>query len=228
MNANSEKSGFTLSEVLITLAIIGVVAALTIPSIVQHYKKTVVETRLKAFYVTMNQAIRLSEIENGSTDTWELMDSTFIQDIEVLQNWFDKYLKKYLNVTKTDEVSILTTEGTLRYTNLAIYLANGSVFCVQGNTRKDVTFYVDEKALKNPLSGRNCFLFRIPLPSSPSDLKYYNGAKFEPYAYNWDGTRESLISNSRNYGCADEYPNYCAKLIQESGWKIPDDYPWKF
>lgn len=35
-----DKQGFTLAEVLITLGIVGVVAALTIPTIVQNYKKT--------------------------------------------------------------------------------------------------------------------------------------------------------------------------------------------
>lgn len=33
------KKGFTLAEVLITLAIIGVVAAMTIPTLIQNYKK---------------------------------------------------------------------------------------------------------------------------------------------------------------------------------------------
>lgn len=39
--------GFTLAEVLITLGIIGVVAALTLPALVQNYRNQVVETRLK-------------------------------------------------------------------------------------------------------------------------------------------------------------------------------------
>ena len=38
---------FTLAEVLITLAIIGVVAALTIPSVISNYKKTEIETGIK-------------------------------------------------------------------------------------------------------------------------------------------------------------------------------------
>ena len=44
------KQGFTLAEVLITLGIIGVVAALTLPSIVAHQRKVEDSSRLKKFY----------------------------------------------------------------------------------------------------------------------------------------------------------------------------------
>ena len=44
-----DKSAFTLAEVLITLGIIGVVSALTLPVLVQKYRNNVVETKLKKF-----------------------------------------------------------------------------------------------------------------------------------------------------------------------------------
>ena len=56
-----KKVAFTLAEVLITLGIIGVVAALTIPNVVSNYKKKVVETRLAKLYSVLNQAVELSE-----------------------------------------------------------------------------------------------------------------------------------------------------------------------
>ena len=56
----SIKPGFTLAEVLITLGIIGVVAAMTIPSIVQKQNQKEATSRLKKFYSTMSQAIMLS------------------------------------------------------------------------------------------------------------------------------------------------------------------------
>ena len=42
-----EKKGFTLAEVLITLAIIGIVAAMTIPTLVENAQKKALETGLK-------------------------------------------------------------------------------------------------------------------------------------------------------------------------------------
>lgn len=40
-------NGFTLAEILITLGIIGVVAAITLPSIISNYKKQVIKTGFK-------------------------------------------------------------------------------------------------------------------------------------------------------------------------------------
>ena len=41
MGINYKKNAFTLAEVLITLGIIGVVAAMTIPSLIAYYIKDV-------------------------------------------------------------------------------------------------------------------------------------------------------------------------------------------
>ena len=67
---NSRKIAFTLAEVLITLGIIGVVAALTIPTLMANQRKKVVETRLAKFYSSINQAIVRSEVDNGDKKYW--------------------------------------------------------------------------------------------------------------------------------------------------------------
>lgn len=59
------KRGFTLAEVLITLSIIGVVAALTMPSLIQNHQKKQTAVKLKQTYSLMIQGIRLAENELG-------------------------------------------------------------------------------------------------------------------------------------------------------------------
>lgn len=44
-----QKKAFTLAEVLITLGIIGVVAAMTLPTLVGEYQKKQTATQLKKF-----------------------------------------------------------------------------------------------------------------------------------------------------------------------------------
>ncbi len=61
--------GFTLAEVLITLGIIGVVAALTLPALVQNNRNREMQTRLKRGYSVLSQALDMYQAENGERIT---------------------------------------------------------------------------------------------------------------------------------------------------------------
>lgn len=56
---------FTLAEVLITLGIIGVVAALTIPTLISNYQKQVYVTRLQKGISVLNNGVRLMMADEG-------------------------------------------------------------------------------------------------------------------------------------------------------------------
>lgn len=60
----SRKLGFTLAEVLITLGIIGVVAAITLPMLIQNYQKTVLKSQFKKVYSEFFNAIKLAQSKN--------------------------------------------------------------------------------------------------------------------------------------------------------------------
>ena len=62
------KFGFTLAEVLITLGIIGVVAALTIPSLINNYKAQRLRTQFLKSYSTIQQVFKQMEADDVSTD----------------------------------------------------------------------------------------------------------------------------------------------------------------
>lgn len=61
------KKGFTLAEVLITLGIIGIVAALTIPSLVNQYKKKALESQFKEGYAILTNAVAKMMYDNDIT-----------------------------------------------------------------------------------------------------------------------------------------------------------------
>jgi prepilin-type N-terminal cleavage/methylation domain-containing protein len=69
------KRAFNLSEVLITIAIIGVVAALTLPTLIQKYKNHETISKLKKFYSTLSQAQLMAISQYGPADQW-LFDSS--------------------------------------------------------------------------------------------------------------------------------------------------------
>ena len=68
-----KKAAFTLAEVLITLGIIGVVAALTLPTLIQNHQKQVYVTQLKKAYSTLNNAINNLAAQQGVTE-WSQID----------------------------------------------------------------------------------------------------------------------------------------------------------
>ena len=59
------KKAFTLAEVLITLGIVGVIAALTLPSLITNYKVKVLEARFKEADALISQALLKTANEAG-------------------------------------------------------------------------------------------------------------------------------------------------------------------
>ncbi len=92
------KMGFTLAEVLITLGIIGIVAAMTLPSIVNKIEKKDTSARLKKFYSAFNQAVRLSTVDNGPVSGWN--NQVLYHDSEDLYKWFEEYIAPYMVILK--------------------------------------------------------------------------------------------------------------------------------
>jgi prepilin-type N-terminal cleavage/methylation domain-containing protein len=97
--------GFTLAEILITLLIIGVIAALVIPNIINDVQDAEFKTSFKKAYSTISQAWKLAVAENpstytargGWTCTWPTGET---QDYSIADGKVDA-LKAKLSVTKT-------------------------------------------------------------------------------------------------------------------------------
>jgi len=66
MNKEKIKRGFTLAEVLITIGIIGVVAAITIPALITKHQEKRTVTQVKKIYSVLNEAARMAKAEKGS------------------------------------------------------------------------------------------------------------------------------------------------------------------
>ena len=221
---------FTLAEVLITLGIIGVVAAMTMPALIQNHRNKVVETRLEKFYSTMNQAVLLSEAANGDKKEWfeDLTgaqlddDGKPIAGTSGVENWFNKYLMPYLNDVKSEILS----NGTF-----IVYFADGSALAtaLRSNGR-DWYFYplnVEKCMNKTPekANGICRFCFSFKPDGNRGAWDYHIDKGFEPAKYIWDGTEESLYSGCEGQIGDSVVHSMCTALIQYNGWKIPKDYP---
>lgn len=64
-------NGFTLAEVLITIGIVGIVASMTIPVLINSYKEKVLVTQAKKSYSNISNAINRWNADNGSVGDYE-------------------------------------------------------------------------------------------------------------------------------------------------------------
>ncbi len=238
-----KRAAFTLAEVLITLGIIGVVAALTLPTLMSNYRKQVVETRLSKFYSSMNQLIMLSEVDNGPKEFWEEQPKeTYDVDEDGNQDrtqeskmvpWFNKYIKPYINALDA------TVDPNLYVGRVLVKFPDGSAAII-GN--QSWYFFPEAKDYKTSLDtnnkvivdqsqvGTKVFTFFFKPNDKISTYKYHYKKGVEPYKCGWNGKREMLL-NEDSVGCKEHVTNeraYCTALIQMNGWKIPKDYPLKF
>ena len=139
------KKGFTLAEVLITLAIIGVVAALTIPSVIVKTQQQEFKTAAKKAYSVLSQAVQLTEVKDGYTFADE--------------GYFIEALIKNMNVVKVEDGRIGYSlpnaafamgigpsygEGTIFYT------ADGIAYEVDSINQWGAGFIVDVNGDKGP------------------------------------------------------------------------------
>jgi len=94
-----KRCAFTLAEVLITLGIIGIVAAMTIPNLIPKFKEKETVAKLKKTYSILQQAQQLSIAEYGTLDTWGLGNTSIgdnkydFSSSESVRDIFAKHLK---------------------------------------------------------------------------------------------------------------------------------------
>lgn len=68
-------NAFTLAEVLIALGIIGIVAVITLPTIVSKYQEQVTVTKVKKIYSILSNAYLLAKSKNGDPSSWATTNS---------------------------------------------------------------------------------------------------------------------------------------------------------
>jgi prepilin-type N-terminal cleavage/methylation domain-containing protein len=217
------KKAFTLAEVLITLAIIGVVASLTIPSVVRNYQKQQTVVRLKKIYSTLNQAYNNSQAENGSYESWD--DAFKAGPSEYFKNYIKPYMKilkvcetyqecKYQTNFPWKQITGTTySEGAVSPTAGVSFITTDGIFVnmrTTGGSGASETFVrIDLNVEKEPNRlGRDVFVLR----------RTNKGILLECYS----NTTDSINTNCSKTGSG----VCCASKIARDGWEMKDDYPW--
>lgn len=175
--ACENKSAFTLAEVLITLGIIGVVAAMTLPSVINNTKNKQLENAFKVAYSTLSQAVlnmRTSDGE-GLKNRYAVYDSENLiyPDAEEFYEKFYKYSKlkvigdckhdtKIMNYNNTAE-AYTAYSGSFGSEKEGFFdaLSNGMCASILINAGT-INFAVDVNGRKRPNRlGHDIFCFYI-------------------------------------------------------------------
>ena len=218
-----KKHAFTLAEVLITIGILGIISALTIPNIIGNYRKKVVVMRLEKLYSILNQAIIYSEAKNGACSTWNWGSVNEARNPEFQENWWNTYFADYIpNVT-----SIKTNKNVTG--SYMVFFKDGTALRIEAITSKLlwVVLYVKpdldlQKFASGAYRDRSDFtpgkdyfgLYVFPEIKCTFNVDYY----------------DKLSSNELVEACKNQYTygGPCLNLIINNTWKIPNNYPIKF
>ena len=84
---------------MITLGIIGVVAAMTIPTLISNYQEKQTVSKLQKVYATLKNALEMAKVDNGDYDTWS-WNQIPQTDSKRIQYFWETYGFPYLKVAK--------------------------------------------------------------------------------------------------------------------------------
>ena len=189
------KKAFTLSAVLIALTIIGVIAAMTVPALLQSTQKIELETAFKKQYSTLKQAVEKIKTEDSLEFTYDIYDEQFrerlaseyielkdcgsingntgcvVQEDDGSFSYYKTFNGNTLSRSYFDDGGFITNDGT-------------TFFVEQGNQARDYTGYIvsiDVNGyVKGPnRMGRDLFMFQITedgdvLPMGAENTYWYS------------------------------------------------------
>ena len=205
--------GFTLAEVLITLGVIGVVAAMTLPTLMSKYRGHVAVQKLKKVSSILLQTNQRANFDNGTS-----REGFTPQDPDAAMEMFNKYYVPYMDFERVDKgkygVFGYLKDGVALYFYKYYYPDNWATtymfvclthkICVDLNT-ENISTDIGKIA-----DGKTIFLL------------YTNGQipshTFSKY------TREQRIEQGKNQTSSEA----CTSLLFEAGWSVPKDYPIRF
>ena len=208
---------FTLAEVLITLGIIGVVAAMTMPSLMQNYKRQQATARIKKFVSVINQALISAENDLGPREDWVIEgDASTEGNSDYAYNFLNTYIKPYI---KSDDIEKRRLFGmnmaTLRF-------VDGSQMSVKVGACYDIFYDINGEKGPNE-KGRDIFVFILCKNGGCNfNSNQVRGFYCAPTGEQFP-THEQLIDNCKNYRT--DGGVYCTILLEQNGYEFPKDYP---
>ena len=213
MSGKRHKCAFTLAEVLITLGIIGVVAAITLSIVINDIKGKKLKAQLEKSYSILGQALSSAQNEFGDIINYNNhhhdFRDTFIKQFANAYNCWDNDTHTCLT-SNTRPNEYKTYNGselyTLRFDDGNFILQDGTFVIIEnGDGRLELTVDVNGKNNKPNRWGHDLFTFQI-----------MDDGKLVPMGA--DGTRTDLC-DSKGLGSENGVGCTYRALTDKNYWK---------
>ena len=224
--------GFTLAEVLITLVIIGVIAAMTIPTLINKTDKQEYVSRFKKNYASFSQALNLAQAQNGLLTGWDW--GTEQKGFDNIENYILPHLqvaencKNTTNCSPEYEFRRKNNASWINYkTNTKHYkfvLNDGTVFalsvvasCVE-NYSRCIDVHFDVNGSKGPNKwGLDIFTLEVfPYTNDIMPRGFRNNTSYNSGTGTWTEIAKSQIDSK----CLTGDGSYCGAKILLEGYKM--------
>jgi len=227
---------FTLAEVLITLGIIGVVAAVTMPTLIANYQKQVTVNKLKKNYALFAQVFQMAERDYDTAKSWdyslshtEFAEKYFLPYLPVAKKSNARYTIKALGGKITSLFANILSLPSGSKNRYMYSLPDGTLFGTYIDAYEhfpSAVIVVDINGTKGPnIAGKDVFHFDINRSTYKFEMFGQGKDRNTILAPVENPEEQSWISN-----CAPANSTYagvyCGYVIMSDGWKIAPDYPW--
>ena len=197
------KNAFTLAEVLVTLGIIGVVAAMTVPNLMENYQRQSYVTQLRKVYSELSQAAETAMTENN---TQRLSEVRALRQSAL--TFLTTYFKTVQSCTSSNLTECLADEyttlsgvefpNTLTSNDACAVLASGSTLCLR-KLDSSLIATVDINGKQPPnIYGRDLFILSVDSDGSVTSTVSPDSATLE--------------------GCMEGEYGVCFAQILRDGW----------
>lgn len=249
----AKRLGFTLAEVLITLGVIGVVAAITLPSLIEQHQKQSAIIRAKQTFVLLNNALERAKADYGmDISNWHWIEGA--DNKEKSMYFAENYILPYLNTvaysadkpmdkvinlknytieyaTKHSDtgVSFVLNNGVLVY--LKVGTNNGGEIESGDDINRVIMIYDIDGTKGYNKYGKDVFKIELGGYNGWFSQSMISRNRFLPYLYNSSRKCEDYLESSfvGAHACSDGSDKTkfaCLAYIMCNGWQIDDKYPW--
>jgi len=187
-NSLAKKAAFTLGEVLIAIAVVGVIAGLVLPSVVNHFQTKTLASAQTRLQDTLQDSVKSLTVTENAEDIRQTMlyvpDDTSLDGLSDFSDSSVKFMNKYLKISKMCDSSTIgkecfapyywqyeggqkktyTPQYSNKYKNACATLKNGMSVCMRPSSKDEqmIKVLADLNGRKEPnVFGRDLVEFEL-------------------------------------------------------------------